>query len=183
MIRGDCGYAKGLAVRNFRSKINVTKIQYIMGGDWSNHLQADHVLRVDDGTIALVDYFKYIMDSKRTSSPGRPLHGKSKNWKSPLSRNLKLHFSRWPLNLPYSMELWAGHDKRVGRIPRQCLHKTLALWLKCALGWLLDQPRSLQQLTTSIHATEKAQTAFMGTVIDWDSTLPATMWPFILGIK
>jgi len=69
MIGGDCGHAKGLAVRSFGSKINVTKTQYIMVGDWSNHLQADCVLRVDDGTIALVGDFKYIMDSIRTSSP------------------------------------------------------------------------------------------------------------------
>ena len=34
--------------------------QYIMVGDWSDHSQADRVLRVADSTTALVDDFKYL---------------------------------------------------------------------------------------------------------------------------
>lgn len=53
-----------------------------MVGNWSDHLQADQVLRVADGAIAIVDDFKYlgswIMDSQITSSPVRPLHGKNR---------------------------------------------------------------------------------------------------------
>lgn len=41
-------------------KINVSKTQYIMVGDWSDHSQEDRVLRVADGTTALLDDFKYL---------------------------------------------------------------------------------------------------------------------------
>ena len=44
----------------FRLKINVAKLSaswYV--GNWSNHSQEDCVLRVSEGTIALVDDFQY----------------------------------------------------------------------------------------------------------------------------
>ena len=41
-------------------KINVSKTQHIMVGDWPDHSQEDRVLRVADGTTALVDDFKYL---------------------------------------------------------------------------------------------------------------------------
>ena len=82
-------------------KINVAKTQYIMVGDWSDHSQADCVLRVAAGTIALVDDFRYlgswIMDSKKDFLARKALAWDaalklSKIWKSSMSRNLKLRF-------------------------------------------------------------------------------------------
>ena len=83
--------------------INVAKTEYITVGDWSDHSQADCVLRVTEGTVVPVDDFKYlgawIMDSKKDFLARKALAWEtalrmSKIWKSPLSRNLKLSFFR-----------------------------------------------------------------------------------------
>ena len=83
-------------------KINVSKTQHIMVGDWPDHSQEDRVLRVADGTTALVDDFKYlgswIMDLLKDflvrKAPWDAALKMSKIWKSTLSRNLKLGFSK-----------------------------------------------------------------------------------------